>query len=54
MFKKLMDLIGTVRLMGLITNVSMSETYASIDFVNDGTKYMLTLMAVKEEEADAE
>ena len=54
MFKKLMDLIGCVRLMGYITSVNMSETYASIDFHNDGTKYLLTLMAIKEEEENAD
>ena len=47
-----MNLINTVKFMGIITNVSMSDTYASIDFVNEDTKYMLTLMAVKEEKED--
>lgn len=49
MFKKLMSLLETVKLMGCITNVNMSETYASVDFHNDGTKYLLTLMTIKEE-----
>lgn len=49
MFEKLMSLINTVNLMGYITNISMSDTYASIDFFNGDTKYMLTLMATKEE-----
>lgn len=49
MFEKLMALIETVKLLGYITNVSMSETYASIDFHNNNTKYLLTLMATKEE-----
>ena len=49
MFQKLMDLIEEVQHMGYITNVSMSNTYASIDFYNGDTKYLLTLMATKEE-----
>ena len=49
MFNKLIALLDAVRLMGYITNVNMSETYASIDFHNDGTKYLLTLMTIKEE-----
>lgn len=50
MFEKLMTLIGAVKLMGYITNVSMSDTYASIDFHNNDTEYLLTLMATKKEE----
>ena len=49
MFNKLMALIETVKLLGYITNVSMSANYASIDFHNGDTKYLLTLMATKEE-----
>lgn len=49
MFDKLMALIDTIKLLGYITNVSMSNTYASIDFYNGDTKYLLTLMATKEE-----
>lgn len=33
-----------------ITNISMSETYASVDYVINGTKRMLTIMTTKEEE----
>lgn len=54
MFNKLIALLDAVRLMGYITNVNMSETYASIDFHNDGTKYLLTIMAIKEEEKDVD
>ena len=50
MFNKLMALIDAVKLIGYITNVSMSDTYASIDFHNNDTEYMLTLMATKKEE----
>lgn len=54
MFNKLIALLNAVKLIGYITNVSMSETYVSIDFHNDGTKYLLTLMTIKEETKDAD
>ena len=49
MFNKLIALLDVVKRIGYITNVNMTETYASIDFHNDGTKYLLTLMTIKEE-----
>lgn len=54
MFNKLIHLINAVKLMGYITHVNMSETYVSIDFNNDGTKYLLTLMAIKEEKENVD
>ena len=54
MFLNLMALIDAVRCLGYITNVSMNDTYASIDFHNNDTKYLLTLMATKMEEGEAD
>ena len=52
MFEKLMSLIGVVKMMGYITNVTMSSTFASIDFHNNDTEYMLTITATKKEEKE--
>lgn len=54
MFNKLIHLMNAVKLMGYITHVNMSEDYVSIDFHNEGTKYLLTVMTVKEKSEDAD
>ena len=44
MFNKVMTIINAIANYGNITNISMSETYASIDFTKSGEKYLVTIM----------
>ena len=44
MFNYVMTLINAIANYGNITNISMSETYASIDFTKSGEKYLVTIM----------
>ena len=44
MFSKVMTIINAIANIGNVTNISMSETYASIDFTKCGEKYLVTIM----------
>ena len=48
MIDKVMCLINAISNVGKVTNISMGSTYASIDFLHLGQKYMVSLMKVEE------